>query len=181
MRRLVIVATALLAIPAASASAQEVSEVSSLLALPHEFDQQIVRVRGEIVGDYGDRTDVVWVQVNDDPYVDEPLAVNGRLAGTNTGISVRLSGEVPSSFGTPGGYGVRGPIVEVTGVFRDLDPSLGGLTYIEATEVELIAPSERLSEPGASRGAMATGAALTVLGLLAMAQRRDLLRPRGRP
>lgn len=181
MRRLIIVAIAVLATPAASASAQEVTEVSNLLALPDEFDQQIVTIRGEIVGDYGDRADVVWVQVNDDPYVDEPLSVNGRLAGTNTGISVRLSGEVPSTFGSPGGYGVRGPIVEITGVFRDLDPSLGGLTYIEATEVELVAPSERLPEPGPSAGATATGALLTVLGLLALAQRRDLLRLRGRP
>lgn len=181
MRRMWILVVAVLAIPAAPASAQEVTEVSSLLALPDEFDQQIVTIRGEIVGDYGDRTDVVWVQVNDDPYVDEPLVINGRLAGTNTGISVRLAGEVPSTFGSPGGYGVRGPIVEITGVFRDLDPALGGLTYIEATGVELIAPSERLSEPGPSTAATATGAVLTVLGLLALAQRRDLLRPRGRP
>lgn len=174
-------AIALVAIPAAPALAQDVTEVSNLLALPDEFDQQIVTIRGEIVGDYGVRTDVVWVQVNDDPYVDEPLAVNGRLAGTNTGISVRLSGEVPPAFGSPGGHGVRGPIVEITGVFRDLDPTLGGLTYIEATDVELVARSERLPESGASTAATVAGAVLTVLGLLALAQRRDLLRPRGHP
>jgi hypothetical protein len=161
-----------LAIPAA---AQEIVPVSSLLALPDEYDQQVVTIRGEIVGDYGDRGNVVWVQVNDDPYVDEPLSTSGRLAGTNTGLSVRLTGAIPDGFGAPGGHGVRGPIVEVTGVFRDLDPALGGITFLEATDVVLIESSERLPEPGADTAALVTGAMLTAGALLAMAQRRDLL------
>lgn len=163
-------------VPATAALGQEEVEVSTLLAQPDVYDQQIVTIRGEIVGDYGDRGDIVWVQMNDDPYVDQPFAEEKRLAGTNTGISVRLSGGVPADFGPPGGYGVRGPIVVVTGVFRDLDPDLGGLTFVEAAEVVLVSPAATFPEPGPDATAAIVGAALTAVALLAMAHRRDLLR-----
>jgi hypothetical protein len=163
-------------LPATAAQGQEELAVSTLLAEPDRYDQQIVTIRGEIVGDYGDRGDVVWVQVNDDPYVDQPFATDGRLAGTNTGISVRLTGGIPADFGPPGGYGIRGPIVEITGVFRDFDPALGGITFIEAVDVVLESPAEMLPEGGPDTAAAIAGAALTAIALLAMAQRRDLLR-----
>jgi len=175
VRRLTALALALLGL-ALPAAAQEVTEISTLLSLPDEYNQQIVTIRGEIVGDYGDRGEVVWVQVNDDPYVDQPFAEFGRLGGTNTGVSVRLSQPIPVEFGRPGGYGIRGPIVEVTGVFHDLDPALGGLTFVEAAEVELVEASRRLPERGFDTTAGVVGGALTLLGLLTMAQRRDLLR-----
>lgn len=174
MRRL-LAAVAVFMLPALPATGQETVEISTLLALPDEYDQQVVTIRGEIVGDYGDRGDVVWVQVNDDAYVDQPLATTGRLAGTNTGLSVRLTGGVPHSFGAPGAHGVRGPIVEVTGFFRDLDPALGGLTFVEATDVLLISPSESLPEPGLDPVAATLGTILTAAGLLALAHRRNLL------
>lgn len=178
MRRVVglVVVGWLAALPA---SAQEIVPVSSLLTLADEYDQQVVTVRGELVGDYGDRGDVTWVQLNDDPYVDAPSSVEGRLAGTNTGIGVRLQGSVPVEFGPPGGHGMRGPVVEVTGVFRNLDPQLGGLTFIEATEVVLVRPAERLPEPGIDLPAAIIGAILTLAGLLTLALRRDLLRVLG--
>ena len=175
MRRFTVALVCFL-LPATAALGQEEVEVSTLLAQADEYDQQIVTIRGEIVGDYGDRGDVVWVQLNDDPYVDQPFAVDERLAGTNTGISVRLSGGVPADFGPPGGHGARGPIVVITGVFRDLDPDLGGLTFVEAADVELVSPAEAYDEPGPDTAAALAGATLTVLGLLAMAHRRDLLR-----
>ncbi|HVR31385.1 MAG TPA: hypothetical protein VMS74_01625 [Acidimicrobiia bacterium] len=175
MKRLTALVLALLGL-ALPAAAQEVTEISTLLTLPDQFDQQVVTIRGEIVGDYGDRGSVVWVQVNDDPYVDQPFAESGRLGGTNTGMSVRISHPIPVEFGPPGGYGIRGPIVEVTGVFRDLDPALGGLTFVEAANVELVEASRRLPESGFDSAAVVVGGTLTLLGLLTMAQRRDLLR-----
>lgn len=179
MRRLATLALALLGL-ALPAAAQEVTEISTLLALPDEFEQQIVTIRGEIVGDYGDRGGVVWVQVNDDPYVDQPLAEFGRLGGSNTGMSVQLSQPIPVAFGRPGGYRIRGPIVEVTGVFHHLDPALGGLTFIEAANIDLLEASRRLPERGMDTTAAVVGGALTLLGLLTMAQRRDLLSARDR-
>jgi len=175
MRRAAITLTGvlLLALPAA---AQEVVPVSTLLALSDEYDQQVVTVRGELVGDYGERGDITWVQLNDDAYVDAPLARDGRLGGTNTGIGVRISGTVPEAFGEPGGYGVRGPVVEIVGVFRNLDPALGGLTFIEAVEVDLISPAEPVPGQGIDLPALVVGAVLTLGGLLTLARRRDLLR-----
>lgn len=173
MRRLLAAVTVLM-LPVLPAAGQETVAVSTLLAQPDEYDQQVVTIRGEIVGDYGNRGNVVWVQVNDDAYVDQPLSSTGRLAGTNTGISVRLTGGVPDTFGAPGAHAVRGPVVEVTGIFRDLDPSIGGLTFVEATDVLLVAPSQSLPRPGPDPVATALGAILTAGGLLALALRRDL-------
>lgn len=175
MTRAALTLTGLLLL-AAPAAAQEVVPVSTLLALSDEYDQQVVTVRGELVGDYGERGDITWVQLNDDAYVEAPLGRSGRLGGTNTGIGVRISGSVPDAFGEPGRHGVRGPVVEVVGVFRNLDPALGGLTFIEAVEVDLIAPAEPVAGPGVDLPALIAGAVLTVAGLLTLALRRDLLR-----
>lgn len=175
MRRLLTLVFAAWAF-ALPAAAQETVPVSTLLSLPDEYDQRVVTVRGELVGDYGERGDVTWVQLNDDPYVDTPSGPGGRLSGTNTGIGVRVPGAIPEEFGEPGGHGIRGPIVEVTGVFRDLDPELGGLTFIEAVEVTLLDPAEPLPEAGIDLAAAIAGGILTVAGLLALALRRDLLR-----
>ena len=175
MRRFAVMLICFL-VPGIAAQGQEELPVSTLLAEPDTYDQQIVTIRGELVGDYGERDDVVWVQLNDDPYVDQPFAEAERLGGTNTGISVRLSGSVPSEFGPPGGYQVRGPIVEVTGVFRDLDPHLGGLTFVEAVEVVLVAPAAVFPDHGPDPVPAIAGITLTAAALLAMAHRRDLLR-----
>lgn len=169
-----VLAGALLA-PGMPAAAQETVPVSTLLALPDDYDQQVVTVRGELVGDYGSRGDETWVQLNDDAYVDRPLAATGRLAGTNTGIGLRIRGSIPDGFGPPGGHGVRGPIVLVTGVFRDFDPELGGLTFIDATSVELVESAQTLPEPGFDLPAALAGAVLTLAGLALLAHRRDLL------
>jgi hypothetical protein len=165
---------ALMVLPALAANAQEQVPISALLENPHEYDQTVVTVVGEIVGDYGDRGTHFWVQVNDDPYVEQPSAT-GRLAGANTGISVRYAAEFHGEFGPPGGYGIRGPIVQVIGIFRNLDPGSGGITFVEATALTLLQPAQRLPERGPSVPSLTVGVLLTVGGLAAMAQRRDLL------
>lgn len=175
MRRFLALVIAMWSV-ALPAAAQETIEVSTLLTLSDEYNQQVVTVRGELVGDYGARGDITWVQLNDDAYVDEPSSEGGRLSGANTGIGVRIEGSVPTEFGEPGGHGVRGPVVEVTGIFRNLDPHLGGLTFIEAIEMELVSPAEPLAEPGIDLAAAIGGAILTLGGLLTLAHRRDLLR-----
>jgi len=163
----------LLSVPAA-ALADETVPVSSLLANPGAFDQTVVTVRGEIVGDYGRRGDIVWVQVNDDPYVDLPLVQRTHPVGTNTGIAVRYPVAMQGDFGRPGVYRIRGPIVQVTGIFRHLDPETGGITYIQATDLTLLSASERVPIPAASPVPALVGAVLTLGGLYAMSRRRDM-------
>jgi hypothetical protein len=90
---------------------------------------------------------------------------------------VKIDGSIPDEFGPPGAHGVRGPIVLVSGVFRDLDPELGGLTYLEATEVTLLEAARVVPEREPDLTALVAGALLTLGGLLALAARRDILRP----
>ena len=121
--------------------------MADLLADPESYSGQTVAVRGELVGDFGERADgTVWTQLNGDPYAEAPLRSGGGLAGPNLGIGVRFPEEVWPGFDSPGGYRVRGPVVEVTGVWRFHDPDRGGETYLDATGVVLLAAPRALEE-----------------------------------
>jgi hypothetical protein len=146
MRRILLAAVILL-VPALPAAARTV-QVSDLDTDPARYAGQEVTIRGEIVGDYGIRSDVVWVQVNDDPYVDRPFREHAELAGGNVGIGVRIPAALfHESWGTPGGYLVRGPIVLVTGTFRYNDPSTGGETFVDASVIDLVEASRPIDQP----------------------------------
>lgn len=116
--------------------------VSDLDADPTAYDGLEVIITGEIIGDYGDRGHVVWFQVNDDPYAEKPIPAGGALRGTNVGVGVRLPGQLfDPSWGEPGGYRYRGPIVRIVGTFRHNAPDQFGETFIDGTSVELISPA----------------------------------------
>lgn len=172
----------LLVIGVATASpplgAQERVPVSELDADPAAYAGQEVTIQGEIIGDYGIREDVVWVQVNDDPYVDAPLVETGELAGTNVGIGVRIPREAfDPSWGEPGSSTIRGPVVRVTGIFRYNDPDESGETFVEAARVELVEPARVLEQPPARQWPAITGGVLTLVGLGALGYARFFRRP----
>lgn len=151
--------------------------LAQLEAEPSRYDGTVVSITGEIVGDYGIRADVVWFQLNDDPYAITPLE-EGELRGQNSGIGVRIArGSFDESWGEPGGYRVRGPLVKITGTFRHNEPVSGGETFIEASAVELIEPSRpieavsRSSTPAFIGGALLLAAAV----LLVVARTRRVL------
>lgn len=132
---------------------------------PTAYAGRTVTVEGELVGDYGFRTEAVWVQLNDDPYVDRPLAETGGLAGSNQGIGVRIPRSLFSdAWGAPGGYGIRGPVLLVTGPFRYNDPAEGGETFIDAVEVRLLEPSRPMRLPPVSPWPTVAGILLTLAG-----------------
>ena len=184
MRRLALALVALLgmvlvaAAPAGAGSApyQPRVAVADLLADPGAYSGQSIAVRGELVGDFGERRDgTVWTQLNGDPYADAPLLAGGGLAGANLGIGVRFPAEVWPGFDSPGGYRQRGPVVEVIGVWRFHDPDRGGETYLDATGVVLFAAPLALEEGmrwlplGLGLGFLSAAGALT----LAARRRRD--------
>lgn len=161
MRTLLVLALCAVALPAA---AQEVVSVGDLLLEPAVYNETEVAVVGELVGDYSKRDQEVWVQLNDDDYVDAPLGEPGSEGNsTNTGIGIRiplgLFDEVVTD--PPGRYGWRGPKITVTGVFLHFDPELGGETYIDATDLGLVEPGRPIATPG-------PGVALIVGPLLAL-------------
>lgn len=162
MKVLLVVSFACWMIPGI-ARAETVS-VADLETTPEAYDDRTVTLRGELVGDYGVRRDGIWVQLNDDPYVDAPLAETGGLAGGNVGLGVWLPLEHLDLLGrhAPGRYGRRGPVVEVTGTFRYHDPALGGETYLRAAGLTLIQPGRPLEAPP-RRWPAAGGAALLAL------------------
>ncbi len=142
--------------------------VADLLADPEAYTEMPVVVRGELVGDFGRRDDAtVWAQLNGDAYAEAPLMAGGSLAGPNQGIGVFFPAEIWPGFDRPGGYGVRGPVVELTGYWRYHDPGRGGESYLEVTGVLLLAEPLGLEEPG-MRG-LPLGLGLGFLGAAAAA------------
>lgn len=139
------VALMCLAIPADAT----VLTTTELDAEPARWNGRSVIITGEVVGDYARRPDVVWVQINDDAYSRTPLLETGQLVGSNAGLGVRIPNELfdAAAWGRPGGYRTRGPVLAVTGVFRHADPTTGGDTFIDATDVELVSPSRPLEAP----------------------------------
>ncbi len=114
---------------------------NDLLSNPEKWSGEEVTVRGELVGDFGFHAGAVWIQLNDDPYVDAPVLETGTLQGGNIGVALRGSEEVMQpvlSAGKPGGYRQRGPIVEVTGRFIYHDPDRSGETYVAVDTITIL-------------------------------------------
>jgi hypothetical protein len=149
MRRLALIVApviALLAVPGTAAAAEV--EVADLLADPAAYRDAEITVTGELVGDYGRRNGVVWVQVNGDAYATAPLLAGGELSGGNLGIAARMSRDLfeAGAFEEPGGYRHRGPVVAVTGEWRYHDPDRGGESYLDVSEVVVVAAEQPLEE-----------------------------------
>lgn len=148
MRFLLVVA--LLVVPALPASATEVAEV---LSDPEEYAGQRLTITGELVGDYSPRSEGVWVQVNDDPFVETPIVAGGEPSVTSAGIGALIPTDLFDAVvdAPPGRYGRTGPVVELGGVFRYHDPDRGGETYLEVETASLVEPGRDRPVPGPDR------------------------------
>lgn len=136
-------------------------DLDEILSDPEQFDGQTVQLTGEFVGDYSERTDGYWVQLNVDGYVDAPLLETGELQGRNSGIGAFFPKELFSpTWGDPGGFRQRGPIVVVTAVFRYHDPRFQGETYLDVTDITLVEASKELAE--------GDGSTTIIVGLIAI-------------
>lgn len=132
--------------PAALAQEVAVVDVADLLEAPTEYAGEI-SVVGELIGDYGFRSDdSMWTQLNDDSYALDPVLDDGSLTGGNTGVAVRIPVALTERLDPPGGYRVRGPVVEATGVWKYHDPDRGGETYIDVIELTVVEPGRGLTE-----------------------------------
>jgi len=114
----------------------------------------------------------VWTQLNGDPYAGAPLLAGGSLAGRNAGIGVHIPAEVWPGFDDPGGYRVRGPLVELRGMWRYHDPERGGESYLEVIELRVLEPPLALHE-GMRWAPLGIGAGLLGAALgIGLARRR---------
>ena len=148
MRRLLLLAAAILLIstPAAIAQGTGQVDVAELLGNAAEFSGEITVV-GELVGDYGFRSDgSMWTQLNDDSYARAPILGDGSLTGANVGVAVRIPSAIAKQLDPPGGYRIRGPVVAVTGVWKYHDPDRGGESYVDATSLIVVEPGRDLAE-----------------------------------
>lgn len=138
--RIALITAAFLLVPVPVLAAQETS-VSEVIEEAAELGGEEISVRGELVGDYGNRDDGwTWTQLNGDGYVDSPLRDGGIPQGSNTGIGVRIPTDLLADLGPPGGYRHRGPIVRVEGEWRYHDPERQGESYLQVESLVVVEP-----------------------------------------
>lgn len=143
----VLLGSAIMCVPLPAVAAEEVT-IGEILEESAELAGAEVTVVGELVGDYGFRDDgSMWTQLNDDSYVDQPLREGGTPTGGNTGIAIRMPTRLSQGLDPPGGYRYRGPVVEVTGVWKYHDPERQGESYLEVQTLSVVEPGRSLEEP----------------------------------
>lgn len=179
MRRLPALAAlgALLLLPARPLHAQTVG-VDELDREPETYNGRLVTLEGELIGDYGHRGREVWVQLNDDPYVDEPIPAGGRPRGTNQGIGLRIPVDLfePERWGPPGSAGFRGPVVRVVGEFRYHAADVAGETFVQVEDIVLLDPARALP-----RGDLGAAGRIGIVLIIAAVVLFAVARYRARP
>lgn len=153
----------------------ELVSVTDLLDAGAAFDNTVITVEGELVGDYGFRRDgFMWTQLNDDSYARDALVDGGPRTGANVGIGVRMPTALGEDLAPVGGYRLEGPLVQLTGVWRYHDPGRGGETYLEVERLVTIGEGRRLEE-GPDWVVFVTGAFLIAVSLVMWRRNRPRL------
>lgn len=148
---------------------------SAIIECPDEFDGHLVEYIGEVIGDVLRRNGGAWVLLNDDAYALElgPLQTHGQPAGTNSGLSVWLEGDLASLASTPGRHGRRGDVLRIVGIVHRADPEDGGGLTIRAVDGERLDAAVAVKPPlHTAQVASAVVLALLALGLVALERRR---------
>lgn len=148
MKRILFLAAALVIVGATPAIAGEFTEVvvGDLVNDPATYEGPVVVV-GELIGDFGFRRDgSMWTQLNGDSYAMDPILDGGALTGGNVGVAVRIPQTEAADLDPPGGYRVRGPIVQISGTWRYHDENRGGESYLDVTSLAIVEPGHGLPE-----------------------------------
>jgi len=151
-------------ITALPASAAEEVSLSDLIERGQEFAGQEVVVSGELIGDYGFRSDGwMWTQLNSDVYSSDPLRESAAPPeGGNVGIGIRMPVDMAIGLDSPGGYRQRGPIVSMVGVWKYHDEARQGESYFEATSLVVVEGGRPLTQD-ANWATILAGAGLVVV------------------
>jgi hypothetical protein len=120
---------------------------AELLDNGERYSGQEVTVVGELIGDYGFRSDgTMWTQLNSDSYAIRPIVAGGPLRGANIGIGIRMPSDLADDLDPPGQYRLVGPIVTVTGIWRYHDAQRHGETFLDVSALAVDTPGRNLSE-----------------------------------
>lgn len=95
---------------------------SELIAKPQLYEDRLVSVTGEVIGEVMKRGELSWINLKNGD------AVIGVLVPTSMIPSISYAGN----------YHYRGDTIEVVGIFRHSDPGVGGEFSIRADRVAII-------------------------------------------
>lgn len=149
----------------ATAQDEGVIPVDVLLDQPETYSGKTITIEGELVGDYGFRSDgTIWTQLNDDSYARDALVDGGPRTGGNTGVGVRMPDALAEGLDAPGGYRLEGPLVRATGTWKYHDPDRGGESYLDVSSLDVIEVGRQLEE-GPDWIVLVAGLAILALSL----------------
>ncbi len=161
-----LIALLLLSPVAARAEATEVSS-NDLIENALALDGRTITYSGEVIGDFMQRGDHVWLNVSD---------------GSNA-VGVWVETTLAGAVATPGRYGTHGDEVRVTGVFHRACAEHGGDMDIHAEKMELLGAGYPVSH-GVQRWRLVLAALVTaadaVILLRWIRKRRNVFTPVGR-
>ena len=131
----------------ATAQDEALVPVEVLLAQAESYSGKIITIEGELVGDYGFRSDgTMWTQLNDDSYARDALVDGGSRTGGNIGVGIRMPDTLAEGLDAPGGYRLEGPLVRATGTWKYHDPDRGGESYLDVSSLEVVEVGRQLEE-----------------------------------
>ncbi len=96
-----------------------ISSNVDLIRQATQFNEKIVRIKGEVIGDLMQRQDSVWLNVQDQTQA----------------IGILSSKEMTREIKRGGDYTFKGNVIEVEGKFFQSDPQQGGECYILAHKI----------------------------------------------
>jgi hypothetical protein len=132
----------------APARAEDTVPITSLIENMQKYDDHVVTIQGEAIGDFMVRGVNAWITVNDDAYSKSSIEEGGELVGmSNAGIGVWVPEQTGRKIGIFGGWKNKGAIVRLTGVFHRACSEHGGDTDIHADSLEVVAPGRPFSKP----------------------------------
>lgn len=131
-----------------TAGAADTVSIVALIDNMKKYDDKVVTIQGEAIGDLMVRGVNAWITVNDDAYSKTSIEEGGPLVGmSNAGIGVWIPEQQGHKINVFGGWKNKGAIVRVTGVFHRACPEHGGDTDIHADLVDVVAPGRPFSKP----------------------------------
>ena len=147
--------------------------VEVLLADAESYSGDTITIEGELVGDYGFRSDgTMWTQLNDDSYARDALVDGGPRTGGNIGVGIRMPDTLAEGLDSPGGYRLEGPLVRATGTWKHHDPDRGGESYLDVSILEVVEAGRQLEE-GPDWLVLVAGLAVLALSLGLWLSRRQ--------
>ena len=134
----------------------QIISINNLIENNETFDQTVITIEGEAIGEILERGEYSWININD----------------TTNAIGVWIKTSDAQKIAYFGDYKNQGDTVRITGVFYNACSEHGGDTDIHATSIEIIQTGKTVTENISTIKILSAGILLVTMMIIAMAYLR---------